>query len=338
MRLVLTHHPRFRKAALEETAELLGAVEEVERPDKSVTLIDSAETDPALLRGAVFVQHVAPADCVSGVDGSPDDISRLKDATASLAQQVSGKFAVQCRRGAHSGGSSHADAPYSTRDVEIAIGTSIERAGGVVELDEPDQVLSIYLGATTAYAGLSEARLNKRALIPQHHRYTASPEICRAEHKMEEAIDLWGLADGLAGSAALDIGASPGGWSWVLARAGARVTAVDPGELDPRVGTHAAVTHLRARAESLRFDAPQFDWVVNDMNVDPPLAAEVLLQVRPWLRDSGRSVTTLKLAGRSRPRAVLDEFVRRLAPGYELQAAQHLYSNRQEVTLLLAPK
>lgn len=335
MRLVLTHHPRFRRAALDEAVEALGELAEVERPDHSVTIVDTPAQDQGLLRPTVFVQHVAPAGAVIGIDGSAHDVAVIRAATAALAERIAGRFAVQCRRGAHSGGVAHAAAPYSTRDVEIAVGSPIESAGGLVDLDDPDEVLSIYLGASTAYAGLSPAALNKRRLIPQHRRYATSPVICRAEQKLEEAIDLWDLAGVLDGADALDIGASPGGWSWVLAKAGARVTAVDPGALDARVTDLPSVTHLRVRAETLTFPEPQFDWVVNDMNVDPPLAAEVLLQVRPWLREGARSVTTLKLAGRSRPRGVLTEFVSRLAPGYAKEAAQHLYANRQEVTLLL---
>ena len=335
MRLVLTHYPRFRRAALAEAGDALGEVSEIERPDHSVTVIDSPVGDQGLLAPSVFIQHVAPADLVVAIDGSSADVPRLVEATRPLAERITGRFAVQCRRGAHSGGSSHAAAQYSTRDVEIAVGEPKEAAGAFVELDEPDQVLSIYLGADTAYAGCTPAALNKRALVPQHRRYTATPDICRAEHKLAEAIDIWDLGPALAGADALDVGASPGGWSWVLARAGAQVTAVDPGELDRRVATLDAVTHLKVRAESLDFDGPQFDWVVNDMNVDPPLAIEVLMQVRPWLRPGGRCVTTLKLAGRSRPREVMADFVGRLASGYSLEAAQHLYSNRQEVTLLL---
>lgn len=335
MRLVLTHHPRFRKAALTEAEEALGGIVEVERPDHAVTVIESSSDDQGLLGGSVFLQHVAPGDHVVPIDGAAADVGRVVAATRSLAAEITGKFAVQCRRGAHSGGAAHAEAPYSTRDVEIAIGTPIEQSGESVELEKPEQVLSVYLGGSMAYAGLSPAALNKRTLIPQHRRYTASPDICRAEHKLEEAIDLWGLASDIDGAAALDVGASPGGWSWVLARAGARVTAVDPGALDPRVTALDHVQHLKVRAETLKFDGPQFDWVVNDMNVDPPLAAQVLLQVHPWLREGARSVTTLKLAGRSRPREVLAEFVSRLESGYATEAAQHLYSNRQEVTLLL---
>lgn len=335
MRLVLTHHRRFRKAALEEASDVLGKLQEIELPDHSVSVVESGPGDPRTLRPTTFVQHVSPADDSVEIDGSRDDIDRLQEAASGVVTEVTGRFAVQCRRGAQSGGASHGDAQYSTRDVEIALGRPIEASGAVVDLDRPAQILSVYLGAHTAYLGLSTPEDNKRTLTPQHSSYTRSPEICRAERKLEEAIELWDLQGNLAGSTALDVGASPGGWSWVLAAAGAQVTAVDPGELDARVSGHPKVTHLEARAETLEFGEAAFDWVVNDMNVDPPLAEEVLLRAREWLRPGGRAVSTLKLAGRSRPREALASFVSRLEPGYELEASQHLYSNRQEVTLLL---
>ncbi|MBW3536652.1 MAG: hypothetical protein KY395_02630 [Actinobacteria bacterium] len=335
MRLVLTHHRRFRKAALEETSETLGEPRVVEEPDHSVTVVDVPDGDVRLLKTTTFVQHVAPADIAIEIDGSSQDLHRLLQAAEGFAGGVEGHFAVQCRRGAHSGGASHVEAEYTTRDVEIALGRPIEARGAVVDLDRPSQILSTYLGASTAYLGLSTGEDNKRTLVAQHSRYTQPPAICRAERKLDEAIDLWELGGDLREAAALDVGASPGGWSWVLASAGARVTAVDPGELDERVANHPLVSHLKTRAETLEFGEATFDWLVNDMNVDPPLAAEVLLRARPWLRPGGRAVSTLKMAGRSRPREVLASFVSRLEPGYALEASQHLYSNRQEVTLLL---
>ena len=335
MKVVLTHHRRFRKAALAEAAELLGELQAIEQPDHSVTIVEADDGDVDRLRSAAFVQHVAPADTRVWIDGTEADVARLRESIGPLGVGIRGRFAVQCRRGAHSGGASHADAAYSTRDIEIVLGQSIEQAGATVDLDTPEQVVSVYLGAATAYGGVSPATGNKRPLIPQHRRYTATPDICRAEHKLHEAIEVWDLAADLGSADVLDVGASPGGWSWVLAGHGARVTAVDPGDLDARVEGHPLVAHVKAKGEGLEFPSDFFDWVVNDMNVDPPLAAEVLLRARGWLRRGGRSVSTLKLAGRSRPREVLADFVSLLAPGYELEAAQHFYSNRQEVTLLL---
>ena len=334
MRLVLTHHRRFRRAALEETSEVLGDLREVEAPDHSVSIVDAPDGEVRRLQKTTFVQHVAPADVTVEIDGSPQDLDRLLEPAQALTAGVTGRFAVQCRRGAQSGGASHAEAEYSTRDVEIALGRPIEARGAAVDLDRPVQILSVYLGTSSGYLGVSGPADNKRALVPQHGRYTKAPTICRAERKLEEAIDVWGLGADLADAAALDVGASPGGWSWVLAASGARVTAVDPGELDRRVTEHSQVTHLKARAETLDFEQASFDWVVNDMNVDPPLAAEVLLMAHDWLRAGGRVVSTLKMGGRSRPREALAAFVSRLGSGFELQASQHLYANRQEVTLL----
>ena len=62
----------------------------------------------------------------------------------------------------------------------------------------------------------------------------------RAYLKLWEALvrlDRWPTA----GDVCLDLGASPGGWTWLLAQSGARVIAVDKAPLDPRVSGLANV-------------------------------------------------------------------------------------------------
>lgn len=51
--------------------------------------------------------------------------------------------------------------------------------------------------------------------------------------------------------AALDLGASPGGWSeWLIAAGAAKCVAVDPGELDPTVASKPELVHLKLKARS----------------------------------------------------------------------------------------
>ena len=52
------------------------------------------------------------------------------------------------------------------------------------------------------------------------------------------------------GETCFDLGAAPGGWTWALARLGARVTAVDKAPLDPAVAAHAR--RVGAAGERLR--------------------------------------------------------------------------------------
>ena len=72
----------------------------------------------------------------------------------------------------------------------------------------------------------------------------------RAYLKLWEALVRLGRWPG-PGERCLDLGASPGGWTWVLAELGAAVVAVDKAPLDPRVaampGVDAAGKRIRAR-------------------------------------------------------------------------------------------
>ena len=52
------------------------------------------------------------------------------------------------------------------------------------------------------------------------------------------------------GERCLDLGASPGGWTWVLAKLGAHVVAVDKAPLDPRIAGDAG--RRMARRERVR--------------------------------------------------------------------------------------
>lgn len=87
--------------------------------------------------------------------------------------------------------------------------------------------------------------------------------ISRAQHKIAEVFTVSGLVADMGGPAmlqgvhALDIGASPGGWTYYLAAACARVVAVDPGALADQVASAPNVHHVRAKLPlALRTEAP----------------------------------------------------------------------------------
>ncbi len=336
MTLALSHYPRFRTAALAEAAEILGPLDVLARPDPNVTVVShTAGGDAVDWTRSVFVQHAAPAGRTTPLTGERSDLDRLVAEWEGAATELPAPFSVQCRRGARSGGGGWASATYSARDVEVAVGSALQDEGAVADPDHPTDVISICLGEGQAWSGLSAASTNIRRLGPLHRRYTTPWVICRAERKLSEAIDLWGLGPSLSGARAIDLGASPGGWTLVLAEAGAWVTAIDPGLLSDVVEDHPSVDHLRQRADSADIEESSIDWLVNDMNIDPPDVLAALEMSHRWLRPGGRAVCTLKLASKSSAREMLADFVSRLAPGFALESARHLYSNRQEVTLLL---
>lgn len=131
-----------------------------------------------------------------------------------------------------------------------------------------------------------------------------------------------------AGDTALDLGASPGGWTWALARAGAEVTAVDRSPLDPAVLAMPGVRWQRGSAFSI--DPAVFgpvDWLCCDVAAYPARASAL---VDRWLASGAarRIVCTVKMQGPTDHDAV--DALRRHEGGRVL----HLHHNKHEVTFL----
>ncbi len=87
----------------------------------------------------------------------------------------------------------------------------------------------------------------------------------RAYLKLWEALTLLGRRPG-PGDICLDLGASPGGWTWALAELGARVVAVDKAPLAPRVAKSPNVETRRESAFALRpADIGPVEWLFSDV-------------------------------------------------------------------------
>jgi 23S rRNA (cytidine2498-2'-O)-methyltransferase len=130
------------------------------------------------------------------------------------------------------------------------------------------------------------------------------------------------------GEICFDLGASPGGWSWVLAHLGARVTAVDKAALAPSVRRMPNVTVLQQSAFALE---PQsvgpVDWLFSDVICYP---ARLLTMVEKWMKAGTvrRFVCTVKFQG-----ATDFETAQRFA---QIPSARllHLHHNKHELTWL----
>ena len=118
----------------------------------------------------------------------------------------------------------------------------------------------------------------------------------RAYLKLWEALTRLGRYPA-PGETCLDLGAAPGGWTWALARLGARVTAVDKAPLATEVATMPGVT---VRAESAfaldpAREAP-VEWLFSDVICYP---ARLLALVRRWIAagTARHLVCTVKFQG-----------------------------------------
>lgn len=128
------------------------------------------------------------------------------------------------------------------------------------------------------------------------------------------------------GERCLDLGASPGGWTWVLSQLGAHVTAVDRSPLDPKVSSSSLVKFRSGNAFSIQpTDVDPLDWLVCDVICYPEKLYEY---VQMWLA-SGRChnfVCTLKFQG-AEHYGIIEKFAQ--IPQSRLV---HLYNNKHELT------
>jgi 23S rRNA (cytidine2498-2'-O)-methyltransferase len=147
----------------------------------------------------------------------------------------------------------------------------------------------------------------------------------RAYLKLEEALTLMGSLPA-PGQLCLDAGASPGGWTWVLRKLGARVIAVDRSELAPALMSDASVEFRRGSAFSLRPAAfGRVDWILSDVICYPP---RLLEWIREWLESGlcGNFVCTLKMQGSPDWKSIR---AFQALPGGLLR---HLSNNKNELT------
>ena len=116
----------------------------------------------------------------------------------------------------------------------------------------------------------------------------------RAEFKLLETMSVFEFELPNKGCA-LDIGASPGGWTGLLAERGLQVDAVDPGDLDQRIKSNRLVRHLRKRIQEYSPGQKRFAVIVNDMKMDARDSVDIMLRFGPHLAPDGLAIMTLKL-------------------------------------------
>jgi 23S rRNA (cytidine2498-2'-O)-methyltransferase len=150
----------------------------------------------------------------------------------------------------------------------------------------------------------------------------------RAYLKLWEALVRLGRWPG-PGERCLDLGASPGGWTYVIAKLGAQVIAVDKAPLDPKV---AALAGVEWRGESAFALEPAsvggVDWLFSDIVCYPD---RLLRLVEKW-RASGRVrnfVCTIKFQGETDHDSATAFAA---IPGAKVL---HLHHNKHELTFVL---
>lgn len=217
---------------------------------------------------------------------------------------------------------------------------------GVGLKKKPDslQRLHVFLPDNkSAYVGISDVRYaNPDEMGIARLKFPpAAPS--RSTLKLDEAFHTFLSADQRQsllqpGMRAVDLGASPGGWTYQFVRRKIKVTAVDNGKLDEELIKSGLVTVVASNGLTFTPREP-VEWLVCDMIETPARVCETTIK---WFERGlcDRAIITLKLPMKKR----LEEVQARMSDvkekikavnGSLAVKAKHLYHNRDEVTLYI---
>ncbi len=130
------------------------------------------------------------------------------------------------------------------------------------------------------------------------------------------------------GELCLDLGSSPGGWSWVLANCGARVFSVDKAPLASNVASNPLVEYCRGSAFGLEpKQLGRVDWLFSDVACYPQRLLGLIQNFLETIPDLN-VFCTIKLTGQT-DFDVLESFL--AIPNSQIV---HLCANKHEVTFV----
>jgi 23S rRNA (cytidine2498-2'-O)-methyltransferase len=133
-----------------------------------------------------------------------------------------------------------------------------------------------------------------------------------------------------AGQFCIDVGSSPGGWTWVVAGLGAEVLSVDRAPLEERVSEMPGIYFEKRDAFSLKPDElpesrMKIDWLFSDLVCYPEKLFDwVMLWVESGVCDN--FICTLKFQGKG------DYHMAQKFAGIPNSRVLHLFNNKHELT------
>ncbi|MGF6393609.1 23S rRNA (cytidine(2498)-2'-O)-methyltransferase RlmM [Pseudomonas plecoglossicida] len=226
------------------------------------------------------------------------------------------------------------------RKFEVPLRKALEKAGRLVDDASRPRLLLTFISGRRVFVGVAEA--NNSALWPMGIPRLKFPREApsRSTLKLEEAWhqfiprEHWEqrLGDDMTG---VDLGASPGGWTYQLVRRGMLVTAIDNGPMAESLMDTGLVQHLMADGFTWQPKRP-VDWMVCDI-VEKPARTTALIET--WLGEGlcREAVVNLKLPMKQRY-AEVRRLLDRMEATFKARkvkvsiACKQLYHDREEVT------
>jgi len=150
----------------------------------------------------------------------------------------------------------------------------------------------------------------------------------RAYLKLWEALYILGDYP-KPGEQTIDLGSSPGSWTWVIASLGARVQSVDRATLNERVAKLPGVAF--ESADAFKIPVRKIDWLFSDLICYPEKLYEFVV---PWLTQGAcqKFICTLKFKGEP------DFDIIRRFQSLPHSSVIHLNHNKNEATWICHPQ
>ena len=226
---ILTSSPAAAGIALKEVQTSVPGVQLADWISPGVGLVELRTGWDSLAshlrrRPPVFCRHICPAQVRIALKRAETDLSELVEACDQLVNYLdpTRTLSVQTRI---MGG----ERPYGNYDVNMLLSDTFVKRGVRLDVRRPEQVVSVVLTHDLGFLGLSLSADNLSDWTGGARRFKReSEQVSRAEFKLLEALDLFGMSLPPGGQA-LDLGAAPGGWTRILRSHEMTVTAVDPG-------------------------------------------------------------------------------------------------------------
>lgn len=300
---------------------------------------DLAEETAGQVIGPALVRGRAPRDRLPtfGRQGLPirDEVAPTAAALLPIVSELAGqaRFALHVWVPDSDEGnrlSAHADA--LGRELRAGLGEPRARELRADRLDPAEPLIQIaVVSRERAFAGalpVSEAASTWPGGRARMKLPPGAPS--RATAKLLEALTWTGVGPG-PGEICVDLGAAPGGWTFVLLARRARVIAVDRAAMAPALARDRRLSHVRDNAFDFRPDEP-VDWLFCDMVHKP---VEVARLIARWGREglARLVVSNLKLPMKKRLPAVADACRIVREGGWKDLRTRQLYHDRDEITL-----
>lgn len=278
----------------------------------------------------VFLQHIHPYQKSHPIEGNDADMTVYAAMLEELLPYLMPEDRLTCQCRIDTG----IPFSYSNQDLTKCMSEQLITKGFCVEPAAADTVVSLTVYKDVAYLGISRLEHNVSDWTGGIRFFSkADGVICRAEFKIEEAFQVFGITVE-EGMTALDLGAAPGGWTHFLSRQGVSVDAVDPANLEPEVKKAKNVKHYKMLAQEFaeKYKEKRYDIIVNDMKMDTNESIDILCEMSRQLKPEGCCILTLKLP-KSNIQKRINVARQVLAKRFETVQVRQLYFNRSEVTV-----